>query len=115
MAQAQWAPSTYTISYNANGGTGTMADTLVYKGVPCLFRVNSFTRSGYTCDGWTVKRKTSAGTWEWWFINSAGTTQWAATTPSGYSKRVLPTTYNAGGLTSVANGEVQAYANWVKN
>jgi hypothetical protein len=42
----------YTLSYNANGGTGTMADTVGNGSV--TLRANSFTRTNCTFSGWAT-------------------------------------------------------------
>ncbi len=44
---AQW---TYTVSFNANGGTGTITPEI--GGWPYYLTANSFTRVGYTFAGW---------------------------------------------------------------
>ena len=43
---------TYTVRFNANGGTGTMADQTFTVGVAQPLRPNTFTRTGYTFQGW---------------------------------------------------------------
>lgn len=49
-----WAANTYTVTFKANGGTGTMADqTLTYDRTQSL-SPNAFTRSGYTFEGWSL-------------------------------------------------------------
>jgi len=50
---AVWNPITYTVRYNADGGTGTMADQQFTYDVPQNLRKNTFTRTGYTFAGWT--------------------------------------------------------------
>jgi len=47
---AKWQQTTFTITYNANGGSGTMANTTGNGSVQ--LRTNSFTRSGYNFLGW---------------------------------------------------------------
>lgn len=42
------------IIYNANGGTGTMADQVTSIGETVQLRENTFTRSGYKFMGWTT-------------------------------------------------------------
>jgi len=52
---AQWeelVSITYYVVYNANGGTGTMENSVHSSGVPQNLRVNTFTRVGYTFTGW---------------------------------------------------------------
>ena len=42
------------VSFNANGGTGTMADQIFVPGVPQNLRANTFTRAGYEFRGWAI-------------------------------------------------------------
>ena len=51
---AQWEKD-YTITFNANGGSGTMSALTVKKGASQKLTANSFTRSGYTFTGWNTK------------------------------------------------------------
>lgn len=41
-----------TVSFNANGGTGTMAAQIFQQGATQALRANTFTRTGYTFEGW---------------------------------------------------------------
>ncbi len=73
---AQWIPSstgttTFYVQYDANGGTGTMADTAVVYGTSTAIRKNTFTRDGYVFCGWTAYRR--------------ATSQWAYKSISGLS------------------------------
>jgi len=43
---------TYTISYNANGGSGTVSPQTKTWGTPLFLRNGGFTRSGYNLLGW---------------------------------------------------------------
>lgn len=59
----QWEPITYTVEYDANGGTGTMANTQHTYGVASTLRQNAFTRTGYSFLGWaTSAARANAGT-----------------------------------------------------
>lgn len=49
---AQWTLITYTVTFNSNGGTGTMANQTA--GVATNLTSNAFTRSGYTFSGWNT-------------------------------------------------------------
>lgn len=54
-----WIPNTYTVHYNANGGSGTMADgnstaTTWNYGTSYALRSNTFTKTGYTFLGWAT-------------------------------------------------------------
>lgn len=50
---AQWSPNLYTVKFNANGATGTMAhQTFTYDTPAAALTQNAFTRDGYTFLGW---------------------------------------------------------------
>lgn len=51
---AQWTPITYTIAYNANGGTGTTASSSHTYGTAKALTANGFTKFGYTFKGWAT-------------------------------------------------------------
>ncbi len=51
---AQWMPSTYTVSFDANGGTGTMASQTSATDVLANLDDNTFTLSGFTFVGWNT-------------------------------------------------------------
>lgn len=53
---AVWTPITYKVRFNANKGTGKMADQtgFVYDEAKAL-AANTFTRKGYTFTGWNTK------------------------------------------------------------
>ena len=42
----------FTVTFNANGGTGTMQSQVFTAGVAQNLRANTFTRTGYTFSGW---------------------------------------------------------------
>ena len=44
--------ATYTVKFNANGGSGTMADMTVNVGAHTALTENAFTRAGYEFIGW---------------------------------------------------------------
>ena len=49
---AIWAPDFSTITFNANGGEGTMAPQVVDNNIPTALNKNTFTREGYLFLGW---------------------------------------------------------------
>ena len=49
---AKWTPHTYTVTFDKNGGTGTMSDQSFTYGQEQNLRANTFTRTGYTFAGW---------------------------------------------------------------
>jgi len=46
------AAPTYTVKFNSNGGSGTMADQAISVGVATQLTANTFTKSGYKFAGW---------------------------------------------------------------
>ena len=48
------AAQTFTLTFNANGGTGTMAAQTFEAGVSQAITANTFIRSGYTFTGWNT-------------------------------------------------------------
>ena len=51
---AAWKPNTYTVTYNANGGTGSMSNSTHTYGMLSQLRINNFQRSGYAFIGWST-------------------------------------------------------------
>ena len=59
----------YTISYNANKGSGSMGPDTVSYGTAYQTKKNTFTRTGYTFNGWNEK---ADGTGTGWSLSSSG-------------------------------------------
>ena len=86
---SRWTANTYTVAFNANGGSGTMSnETFTYDTAKAL-TANAFTRAGYTFVGWNTK--------------SDGTG-----TPYSNEHLVL-------NLTATSGGTVTLYAQWTAN
>jgi len=47
-------PGTYTINYNANGGSGSIGSTTCTVGSSCTLASNTFTNSGFVFKGWST-------------------------------------------------------------
>ena len=56
---ATWSQNFHTLSFDANGGSGTMADQTVAEGATVTLPGNTFTRTYYTFTGWTDGNGTS--------------------------------------------------------
>ena len=93
----QWIAEQYTITYNSNGGTGTMADTKTSYGGTTTISKNTFTKTGYVFAGWTTKSDGTddgygwtnwTGTWTYtngqFGITSNKLTLYARWTPATY-------------------------------
>ena len=83
---AQWIGITYYVSFNSNGGSGTMRDQSMIYGQEASLNANVFTRNGYTFIGWST--------------NSAATT-------AEYEDKAIVSS-----LTTYANTSVSLYAVW---
>lgn len=81
---AQWKINTYTISYNANGGSGAMNSQTVEWGEDFTIATNTFTREGYKCIGYNVKRSSD----NTWYVPTQKWTSEADIASNGYIKKV---------------------------
>lgn len=109
---AVWTPIVYRVTYNANGGTGTMSDTLVTYGIFEPLNTPGFTRDGYTLTGW-YRYRTSDN--KWYYTSADGThSTWYAegSQPSGYTKNVMSTTTGVSKSSPIDGDTVILYAVW---
>lgn len=51
---ANWTGNTYTVKYNANGGTGTTASSTHTYGTAKALTANGFSKTGYSFTGWNT-------------------------------------------------------------
>ena len=105
----------FTMRYNANGGSGSMADTVVTYGVATALRSNTFTRTGYTFKGWTAYRTSQK---QWRYVSADGSIDgWYAegSQPAGCTKYIYKDGTKVSATTSVAGDVVQLYAVWEAN
>ena len=102
----------FTLRYNANGGTGTMDDTVVTYGQSTAIRANAFTRTGYTFKGWTAYRTSQK---QWRYTNSDGSIDgWytEGSQPDGCTKYIYKNSTKVSATTSVDGDVIQLYAQW---
>ncbi len=60
---AQWQVNKYTVTYNANGGTGTMATDTVEYGTNYITKANAFKKDGYVFTGWNENSNGTGTSW----------------------------------------------------
>lgn len=103
--------TTYTVKYNANGGTGTTASTNHIYGIKTKLKTNAFTRSGYYFSGWQLTRNSDG---KWLYENATGTTGWytKGSQPSGYSLAVYENKQTVSALSKTDGDTVTCYAQW---
>ena len=107
--------STYTVTYNANGGTGSMDSSVVQYNTTENLKENTFTKTGYTFSGWYAKRSSGS---QWLYKNTVdNTTEWyrEGEEPSGYIKYKFTDKEQFSQLSYVDNGRVTFYAQWISN
>ena len=86
---AQWTANTYTVAFNSNEGSGTMANQGFAYDAAQNLTANTFTRTGYTFSGWNTA------------ANGTGTSHAGAAAVNN--------------LTDAAGGTVTLYAQWTPN
>ena len=103
---AIWKANTYTVSYNANGGTGAPAAQTKTHGVPLTLSSQKPTREGYAFQGWgtsasatTVKYAAGAS-----YTADAGITLYAVWKANEYT-----VTYNANGGNNPPANQTKVY------
>lgn len=60
---AKWTANTYTVSYDANGGSGTTASSSHTYGTAKTLTSNGFSRTGYTFLGWSTSSTATSATY----------------------------------------------------
>lgn len=55
-AHAEWTPITYSVRYNANGGSGAMSTSTHTYDQDQALNANSFSKTGYTFAGWATSQ-----------------------------------------------------------
>lgn len=53
--EATWKPITYTVIFDANGGTGTIENQIFTYDIPQKLNKNNFTKQNYDFDGWNTE------------------------------------------------------------
>ena len=74
-------PVSYTLSYNANGGSGSMSSQTVTEGQAAKLKTNTFTKTGYYFTGWNTRADGSGnsysdGAYATFYSNTTLYAQW---------------------------------------
>lgn len=91
---AQWKINTYTVSYNANGGSGAPSSQTKTYGTDLTLSSTKPTRTGYTFTGWNTK---ADGTGTSYASGAKYTANSAVTLYAQWGKVSYTLTYNANG------------------
>jgi uncharacterized repeat protein (TIGR02543 family) len=78
------AVPSYTMSFNANGGSGSMSSMTVKYGSDFTLTANAFSKTGYTFSGWNVKRNGDGK----WYVKGQGWLTESEISSGGYTRSV---------------------------
>ncbi len=82
-----WVPASVikcTVSYNANGGTGSMSKGSAKYNSTLTLTANKFTKTGYTFSGWNVYRSSDKK----WYVSGKGWKTGSEISSKGYTKKL---------------------------
>ena len=95
---AHWTPITFTVTYDANSGSGTTEDSTHTYGIESKLNKNKFYRNGYSFAGWATS---ASGSVEYSdeddVINLAPTEGETVTLYAKWTPKTIAITYNANG------------------
>ena len=103
---AKWTPNKYTVTYNANGGSGAPGNQTKTYGVNLTLSSTKPSRTGYTFGGWNTNASgtgtnyASGGT----YTGNADLTLYAKWTPITYTVR-----YDANGGSGAPGNQIKTY------
>ena len=107
---AVWKNNTFTIKYNANGGSGSMADTAVTYDIRTNLRTNTFVRDGYRFDGWYIYQHSSN---KWNYENGAKRGwYYKDQQPEGYTLRKYADGQSVYQSSTVDKDTIELFAVW---
>ncbi len=103
---ARWTPNKYTVSYNANGGSGAPADQTKTYGVNLTLSSTKPTRTGYTFSKWNTKADGTGTNYNSGakYTGNANLILYAVWTPITYT-----VTYNANGGSGAPGNQTKTY------
>lgn len=103
------AKTSYTISYNANGGSGAPASQTKWHGTALTLSGTKPTRTGYAFKGWALtKEAANAGTWYYQPGSSCGRNE-NTTLYAVWEANTYTVSYNANGGTGAPGNQTKTY------
>ena len=103
---AVWKANTYTVTYNASGGTGAPNSQTKTHGVNLTLSSSKPTRTGYTFLGWSTNSSATSATYQPGssFSSNSNTTLYAVWKANTYT-----VTYNANGGTGAPDSQTKTH------
>ena len=106
MYNSMFQAQTYTVSYNANGGTGAPSAQTKTRDVDLTLSSTKPTRTGYTFVGWATS---SSATTAQYSAGSIYTNEASVTLYAVWRKQTFTITYNANGGANAPGAQTQTY------
>ena len=103
---AVWTPITYTVSYNANGGSGAPSSQTKTYGVTLTLSSVKPTRTGYTFIGWSTSSTATSATYT---AGSSYTSNSSVTLYAVWSVNTYTVSYNANGGSGAPSSQTKTY------
>ena len=100
---------TYTVSFNANGGNGTMPDQTITVGVATVLSENTFTKSGYVFEGWATDRYGEIVYEDEALVNDIANADETITLYAQWKRCTVKIDFQPGKLTAVTDPEATGY------
>lgn len=106
---AIWKANTYTVSYNANGGSGAPSSQTKTHNVTLTLRSTTPTRSGYTFKGWSTSSSATSASYSAGgsFTTNANTTLYAVWQKNAATTYTV--SYNANGGTGAPSSQTKTH------
>ena len=103
---AVWEINKYSVTYNANGGSGAPSSQTKYYGEPLSLRTTKPTRVGYTFLGWSTNSSATIATYQpgGEYTHNIGATLYAVWRPYEYNVY-----YNANGGSGAPSSQIKYY------
>ena len=105
---AQWKLVKYTVTYDGNGGTGSMKEQTVTYGVPTQLNKNQYQKSGYRLKGWNAYRESDKK----WYTTEGWRSE-KEIHEKGYEKFVYPDQTTVSKSSPINGDKVTMYAKWI--
>ncbi|MBR1911208.1 MAG: InlB B-repeat-containing protein, partial [Treponema sp.] len=106
---ALWTEGAYSITFNANGGSGTMADQTASSASPTSLSSNGFTRTGYTFAGWATTQSAATAAYSNGQSVSALTDDDAVTLYAVWKPNTYTIKFDANGGTGSMGNQIATY------
>ena len=106
---AQWTPNNFTVKFNANGGSGSMADQGFVYDVAEALNANTFTKTGYTFAGWATSASGAKVYNDKQSVTNIAGTNTSVTLYAVWQKITYTVKYNANGGTGAPSNQTKTY------